>query len=178
MSQKETNRILWGYLYLFLLAGIVILLDQGVKLLVRSALSVGESWMPWEAISDYAVIVHTWNTGMTLGILKGTNGLFIALSEIICILIIFLYPGLIRYRDIRVIGLGLGLILGGAVGNLIDRLVVGYVTDIFLVNLLPVFNIADLAIFIGAVILALGLIFDQNENKSSEGEVKLKNATK
>lgn len=170
MTQKETNRLLWGYLFLFLLAGFVIVIDQGTKLLVRSELSVGESWMPWEAISDYVVVVHTWNTGMTLGVLQGTNGLFIALSEIICILIIFLFPGLIRHRDIRVIGLGLGLILGGAVGNLIDRLVVGYVTDIFLVNLLPVFNIADLAIFIGAAILAFGLIFDRSDKPASERE--------
>jgi lipoprotein signal peptidase len=46
---------------------------------------------------------------------------------------------------------------------LIDRLAVGYVTDIFLINFLPVFNLADIAIFLGAVILALSLIIDQSE---------------
>jgi signal peptidase II len=163
MTQKDNERYLWGYIYLFLLAGIVVALDQTTKLLVRSELSVGESWMLWDVLSDYFVIVHTWNTGMSFGLLKGTNGLFIALGEIICILIVFLYPNFIRHRDMRVVGLGLGLILGGAIGNLIDRLAVGYVTDIFLINFLPVFNLADIAIFLGAVILALSLIFDQSE---------------
>lgn len=166
MESNQNERYLWGYVYLFLVAGIVIVFDQVTKILVRSELGVGESWMPWEAISDIAVVVHTWNTGMTLGFLQGTNGLFIALSEIICILIIFLYPSLIRHRDIRVVGLGLGLILGGAIGNLIDRLAVGYVTDIFLVNLLPVFNLADIAIFIGGAILAFSLIFDQRDKNA------------
>lgn len=173
MSSNHNERYLWGYVYLFLVAGIVIIFDQTTKLLVRMQLGVGESWMPWEAIGDIVVVVHTWNTGMTLGLLQGTNGLFIALSEIICILIIFLYPSLIRYRDIRVVGLGLGLILGGAIGNLIDRLAVGYVTDIFMVNLLPVFNLADIAIFIGGAILAFSLIFDQ-QDKSVMSELPKK----
>ncbi len=106
MASNQNERYLWGYVYLFLVAGIVIVFDQATKILVRSELGVGESWMPWEAISDIAVVVHTWNTGMTFGFLQGTNGLFIALSEIICILIIFLYPSLIRHRDISVVGLG------------------------------------------------------------------------
>lgn len=170
MRGNQNDRYLWGYVYLFLVAGIVIILDQATKLLVRSELSVGESWMPWEAISDIVLVVHTWNTGMTLGFLQGSNGLFIALTEIICILILFLYPSLIRHRDIRAVGLGLGLILGGAIGNLIDRLAVGYVTDIFLVNLLPVFNLADIAIFTGGAILVFSLIFEQHD-KSAMGDL-------
>jgi signal peptidase II len=62
-----------------------------------------------------------------------------------------------------VIGLGLGLILGGAIGNLIDRVLIGYVTDIFLFYNLPVFNLADISVFLGALILSLGLIFDSPE---------------
>ncbi len=157
---RTIDRQKWGYAYLLILAGLVIVIDQVAKLLVREFLAVGEAWIPWEWVSDYAVIVHTWNTGATLGILKGTNGLFIAVSEIACIAILFLYPRIIQRRNILPIGLGLGLILGGAAGNLIDRVAVGYVTDIFLIDNLPVFNLADFSIILGAVILALVLIFD------------------
>lgn len=153
----------WDYAYLLILAGIVILLDQAAKLMVRDYLEVGEAWIPWEALGDYAVIVHTWNTGASFGFLKGTNGLFIAISEIIIICILFLYPRLIHRRNKMVIGLGLGLILGGAVGNLIDRVLIGYVTDIFLFYNLPVFNLADISVFLGALILSLGLIFNSPE---------------
>jgi signal peptidase II len=52
------------------------------------------------------------------------------------------------------------LILGGAAGNLIDRVAVGYVTDIFLIANLPVFNLADFCIILGALFLAMALIFD------------------
>ena len=170
MKKAESERYLWGYLYLLLVAIVVIALDQGMKLLVRANLNVGGTWTPWEWLSDYAVIVHTWNTGMTLGFLKGTNGLFIALSEIICISILLLFPTIIRKRNTLTIGLGLGLILGGAAGNLIDRVFIGYVTDIFLVTYLPVFNLADLSVLFGAFILSFGLIFDNQEGEQSENE--------
>lgn len=154
------DRLKWGYAYLLILAGLVITLDQVSKLLVRENLAVGEAWILWEWLSDYAVIVHTWNTGATLGILRGTNGLFIAVSEIACIAILFLYPRIIQRRNILSMGTGLGLILGGAAGNLIDRVAVGYVTDIILIANLPVFNLADFCIILGALFLALTLIFE------------------
>jgi signal peptidase II len=159
-ENRTFDRLKWGYAYLLILAGLVVIVDQVAKLLVREYLAIGEAWFPWEAISDYAVIVHTWNTGATLGVLRGTNGLFIAISEIACIVILFIYPRIIKQRNILPIGLGLGLILGGAAGNLIDRVAVGYVTDIFLIANLPVFNLADFCIILGALFLAMAMIFD------------------
>lgn len=163
MQKGIFERYWWGYAYLLLIAGTVVALDQGTKIWVRDFLTVGEAWAPWEAISDYLVIVHTWNTGMTLGILKGTNGLFIAISEIVCVTILLLFPRLVHQRNIIFIGLGLGLILGGAAGNLIDRVAIGYVTDVFLITNFPVFNLADVSIILGAIVLSLVLIFDQRE---------------
>lgn len=158
ITSTESNW--WSYTYLLLVAGMVVLVDQVLKLLVRNYLNIGEVWVPWDEWVDYAVIVHTWNTGMSFGLLRGTNGLFIAISEIVCISILFLYPRLIHQRNVVAVGLGLGLILGGAAGNLIDRVVIGYVTDMFMIANLPVFNLADASIVIGAVILSLSLIFD------------------
>jgi signal peptidase II len=160
MDKSSIERYWWSYAYMLMLAGVVFLVDQASKLFVRNYLDLGEVWIPWETLGDYAVIVHTWNTGMTFGFLRGTNGLFIAISEIVCICILFLYPRLIHQHNALVVGLGLGLILGGAAGNMIDRVAIGYVADIFMIDNFPVFNLADASILIGAVILSLSLIFD------------------
>lgn len=163
MEKAKFEEYLWEYAYLFLVAGVVVALDQASKLWVRSVLEISETWEPLPILADYVALIHTWNTGMALGALKGTNGLFLALGEIICIVILFVYPFLTRKKGYLTIGLGMGLILGGALGNLIDRLMVGYVTDIFLVSFLPVFNIADLALVFGAILLMLSLFFEKNK---------------
>jgi signal peptidase II len=145
----------WDYAYLMIIAALVLCLDQGSKLFVRSTIQPGDIWMPVVTLSPYVNFIHSANTGMALGILQNYNGLFIALSEIACIAIVLLYPSLSRRWDGLLLGLGLGFILGGAAGNLIDRIFLGYVTDIFLVNLFPVFNLADLSIFLGAVLIII-----------------------
>ncbi len=162
MEKARLERYLWHYAYLFLVAGLVIALDQASKLWARSLLDVGETLEPIPALADYLAIIHTFNTGMALGILRGTNGLFIALGEIVCIVILFVYPKLIEKRNPALIGLGMGLILGGALGNMIDRITLGYVTDVFLVSFLPVFNAADVALVFGAILLWLSLLFDKS----------------
>jgi len=159
------KRLVWDYLYLFCVAGIVFCLDQTAKFLVRTNIQPGEAWVPASVLEPYAQIVHTPNTGMALGMLQNTNGLFIALSEIICIAIVILYPGISRKGDSLLIGFGLGLVLGGAAGNLVDRMVVGYVTDIILMNLLPVFNLADAGIFLGSILGAVGLLKGKDQAK-------------
>ncbi len=148
----------WDYAYLLCIAGIVLCLDQGSKLMVRSYIQPGDSWMPYASLSPYLRIVHNGNTGIALGLFRSTNGLFIALSEIACIAILLLYPRLSLHRNVLVMGSGLGLLLGGAAGNLVDRISVGYVTDILLVNLFPVFNLADLCIILGIILIAIGLL--------------------
>ena len=166
MEKARIERYLRDYAYLFLEAGLAVALDQALKLWARSILDVGETWEPFPALADYLAIIHTFNTGMALGILRGTNGLFIALGEIICIVILFVYPRVSEKRNPVLIGLGMGLILGGALGNLIDQVTLGYVTDVFLVSFLPVFNLADLALVFGAILLWLSLLFDKSKSQS------------
>jgi signal peptidase II len=155
---SRTKRSYWEYAYLLVIAGIALCLDQGSKLWVRATIPAGETWAPLAALSPYARFVHSGNTGMALGIARSMNGLFIALSEIACISILVLYPYLIRRGDALLLGAGFGLVLGGAAGNLIDRVLLGYVTDILLLNLFPVVNLADLSILAGAVLIATGLL--------------------
>lgn len=89
------------------------------------------------------------NYGAAFGILKGYNGLFIIVSFIVIFCLIYYY----LKKDSNVIGFG--FLLGGVTGNLIDRLVFGYVRDFIRIGIYPAFNIADIANVIGVLIIIL-----------------------
>ncbi len=161
------KKLVWDYLFLVILAGIVIALDQWTKELVRRNLQVGEVWSPWDALTPYARIVHWKNSGAAFGILQGFGGMFMVLAIVVAIMIFVYFPQVPR-RDWS-LRIALGLQLGGAVGNLIDRLTQGYVTDFISVGTFPVFNIADSSISIGVAILALGIwLRDWREKEKRE----------
>lgn len=149
------KKLFKDYLYLVALAAIIISLDQWTKELVRRNLQVGEIWSPWEALTPYVRIVHWKNSGAAFGILQGFGGIFMVLAIIVALMIFVYFPQVPR-RDWS-LRLALGLQLGGAVGNLIDRLHQGYVTDFISVGTFPVFNIADSSISVGVAVLALSI---------------------
>lgn len=120
--------------------------------------------------ADFTLIPHvlgvrgTQNTGMAFGWLSG-NPLLLAAVTVLVLLALFLY-----LRKQKVTGpeaLGLGLLIGGALGNLFDRIVYGYVIDMLepLFMNLFVFNIADAGITVGAGILMICLLFGKEETK-------------
>lgn len=157
------KKLIKDYLYLVILATIIIVFDQWTKELVRRNLQVGEIWSPWDALTPYVRIVHWKNSGAAFGILQGFGGIFMVLAIIVAIMIFVYFPQVPR-RDWS-LRLALGLQLGGAVGNLIDRLTQGYVTDFISVGTFPVFNIADSSISIGVAILALGIWIKDRQDK-------------
>src|SRR4030067_1795107 len=98
-------------------------------------------------MEPYARIVHWKNTGAAFGLLQGFGGVFTILGLLVSIAILFYFPQVpTREWTLR---LAMGLQLGGAVGNLIDRITQGYVTDFISVGTLPVFNVADSSISLG-----------------------------
>ncbi|WBL37571.1 signal peptidase II [Tepidiforma flava] len=106
-------------------------------------------------------IVHVTNTGAAFGILQGAGPLLIiaSLAGLAAILIYLFNPGFAQ----PVVRLGLALMLGGAVGNLIDRVSEGRVVDFLKVPNWPAFNVADSAISIGVVILLWTMVFQPPE---------------
>jgi len=104
----------------------------------------------------YLTLVH--NRGAAFGILKNQTPLFIAASAVaIVLLVVYLRSARLSGGKLTVPALALGLVLAGAVGNLIDRVFLGYVIDFIDVGFWPVFNVADSAISVGAVLLAYSL---------------------
>jgi signal peptidase II len=138
----------------FVVALTVLGLDQLTKSLVRNGLAIGESWPN----DDWLVkITHVTNSGAAFGILQG-QGLFLTVTAIIAIGAIFFYYAFppLEHGLLRV---ALGLQLGGAAGNLLDRMRFGEVTDMFHFPHYPAFNIADSAIVVGLFVIAIFIIF-------------------
>jgi signal peptidase II len=152
--------------WLILVAAIIIGLDQYTKWLVRSNLLLGESWSPWEWLAPYARIVYWKNTGVAFGLLQGMNLVFIILASIVSLGIIYYYPTVSK-RD-WLIRLALMLELGGALGNLIDRITIGYVVDFISVGNFPVFNVADSCITVGVFILLIGVWVQERREKKQK----------
>jgi len=133
----------------FLVAAAVFVLDQLTKAIIRDWLAVGESW-PSE---DWLVkLTHVTNSGAAFGILQG-QGLFLTVTAVIAIgaiVFYYAYPPL-EHGLMRV---AMGLLLGGAFGNLLDRVRFGEVTDFVDFPRYPEFNVADSSIVIGLIIIA------------------------
>lgn len=143
------------YLFLVPVSGTIVFLDQLTKALVRANLAPGEVWTPWQWLMPYARIVHWYNTGVAFGLLQGQNWFFAILAVIIATAIFYFYP---RFsKEDWLLRLALAMQFGGAVGNLIDRLTVGHVTDFISVGNFAVFNIADASITVGVLIMVVGI---------------------
>jgi signal peptidase II len=153
------------YLPLLGIAAAVVALDQWTKSLVRARLPFQASWLPRsvEWLSPYARIVHWSNSGAAFGSFQNGNVVFTVLAILVILAILYYYPR-VDPRD-WALRLAMGLQLGGAAGNLIDRLQMGRVTDFLSIGTFPVFNVADAAISIGVAILLLGVWMREREAK-------------
>jgi signal peptidase II len=142
-----------GWWILPLVAAIVIALDQWTKYLVVTNLGLYETWTPIAALEGWFEFHYITNTGAAFGLFQNGNLFFIGVAIVVSIVVLVYYwqlpagQGLLR--------LALGLQLGGAVGNLIDRLRVGNVIDFIHVRYWFVFNIADASLVVGVALMAL-----------------------
>jgi signal peptidase II len=130
----------------FFIAITVVLLDQVTKAIVRQNLDLGEAWPDPDWILN---IVYVTNSGAAFGILQGQT-LFLVVTSLVgvaAIMLYYLYPPL----EHGLLRAALGLQLGGAAGNLIDRVRFGEVTDFINFSFWPAFNVSDASISIGVV---------------------------
>lgn len=140
-------------LLLIILAVSILSLDQLTKYLVRANMEWGQS-IPSEG---FIRLTYTTNTGGAFGIFANQTFL-LAIAAVLGILVFLFY---FRYNPLenRLLQVGLGLDMGGALGNLIDRLRFGEVTDFIDIGPWPVFNVADSAIVVGTVLIIYYLLF-------------------
>lgn len=165
------RRYVRDYAILLGLAGAVIVLDQWTKWLVRVNLPFQATWLPscLSPLAPYARIVHWHNSGAAFGSFQNGNSVFTVLAIVVIAAILYYYPRV--EADDWTLRLAMGLQLGGAAGNLIDRLSMGRVTDFVSIGNFPVFNIADSAISIGVVVLLLGVWLRERGRKGEASGV-------
>jgi signal peptidase II len=150
--------------FYYLIALFVILLDQITKWLIVSKMNLGDS-IP--IIDNILYITSHRNRGAAWGILQGQMWLFYVITIIVIVAIMYYMQKAAKGKWL--LGVSLALMLGGAIGNFIDRVVRKEVVDfihtyIFTYNF-PVFNIADSALVVGVVVLMIQMLREERESK-------------
>ncbi|MCB1699215.1 MAG: lipoprotein signal peptidase [Pseudomonadales bacterium] len=170
MASAATLRNGWSSLRWYCLAVVVVVLDQYTKFLAESALEYGR---PVEVFSWFNLTLQ-YNTGAAFSFLSDAGGwqryFFSAVALIISgVLVVWLF---VMPRQQRLLALALGLVLGGALGNLWDRMVLGHVVDFISVHYggryFPAFNLADSAITLGAACMIFDSLFGRDVDHRTE----------
>ena len=143
-------------LYIIITA-LIIGVDQVVKYLVRSNMVPGDSI---SVIGDFFQIEYVVNKGAAFGILSGNHRLLILIPVVVIVIsvcLLFSKKDIGRFAKISVV-----MIMAGGAGNLIDRAMAGQVTDMFAFSIFPpVFNVADIAVTVGAFFLIIDVLFGE-----------------
>ncbi|SDD10220.1 signal peptidase II [Peptococcus niger] len=142
--------------------GIIVLmlgLDQVSKWLVRDAMDLGQS-IP--ITSSLMSLTYIENRGAAFGIMAGGRVLFIALTFLLLAFLLW-YRHQNKHQSL-LLEISTGLIIAGALGNLIDRIVKGSVTDFIDFHFFPIFNVADIAVTCGVFLMAVFIFKDENKS--------------
>lgn len=150
-----------SYAFLLGVAAAVVALDQVSKSIVTDRLQAGS---PVRLLHGLVYLDYTRNSGAAFSSFQHGGVVFALVAIVVSLAILLLYrraaygPWLVR--------LGLALVLGGAIGNLVDRVRLGYVVDFIDLRWWPVFNLADSAIVIGVLLLVVRSLFDARTGDS------------
>jgi len=158
----------------YILALIAFLVDQGTKFMIAKQLEIGEE-IP--VIGNFFLITSSRNNGAAFGILPNQRWFFIIVTVFVVVAIIWYMQRVRKSSSRKLLPIALSLVLGGAVGNFLDRALNGEVVDFLMLNFgsytFPIFNIADSCIVIGVALIILDSLIDLNkttpESKSEEG---------
>ncbi len=133
-----------------LVAAVVLVIDRVTKHLVVTGIAVGSVHSVLPGIH----LVHVQNTGVAFSLFAGGGALVLVLTLVALLALIAYF---LRRPGRRGLWLATGLLVGGAIGNLIDRLLSGSVTDFIKLPHWPAFNVSDMAITVGVILLVLVL---------------------
>ena len=137
---------------------ILILLDQGTKLWALASLKPIHNMTLVEGFMDLTFVE---NRGVAFGMFSGQRWFILLLTGIIAVGLIWFYVSMPKKKEYFPLRVSLVLVLSGAIGNIIDRLFRGYVVDFFEFTFFewPVFNVADIYVVVGVILLALMIVF-------------------
>jgi signal peptidase II len=156
MPKSNLPQLKWNII-IFAIASLAITVDQITKWLIQSHLYPGQS-MPE---TGFFRLTYAQNTGAGFSIFWGKSDILMIIA--ICgaiLLLLYVFIGYRRYPflDVRLNRIAVGLILGGNLGNLSDRISVGHVRDFLDVGPWPIFNVADSCIVVGVILMAFSIL--------------------
>ena len=146
----------------------MLILDWGTKWLVQKHITQVTEIIP--IIPGFFNLRHDRNSGAAFGVLAGHRFLLILITVVALVFILIYY---LRFRESRWMQVSLGFLLGGAVGNFIDRLYLGEVIDFLQFGIVsqdlfwPTFNVADISVCIGAGMLIVYLFRNREQNQQA-----------
>ncbi len=158
------------WLWILAIAVVIVCLDQWTKNLIEANIPLYGQLAPFPNLSQYFNLVHFQNSGAAFGLLRGQAGLFIVVAVVVIIVVLVYSRHIVD--DNWATRIALGLQLGGAFGNLVDRLTQGGLVTDFLLFTLPVggrvyqwpaWNIADGSIVVGTILLAILLLRSESQ---------------
>jgi signal peptidase II len=163
-AELALKKLFNRYGFLLLIAGGVILLDQVAKYAIRAQYGIWSVGGPWKVLGVDVFLVHMPNTGMMLGLFQGAGPIIVIFGLAIAGILVYAFSKISRQNGLA--RWGVALLLGGILGNLIDRVFLGYITDFVRIDPLPVFNMADIAVYTGVILLAFSVLFDGKRKES------------
>ncbi len=137
-------------IYFYIIALVIVVCDQVSKHAIMASIPLGDS-VP--VITGWLYLTHIHNTGGAFSLFHAQNRVFIVIALAAVCALIYAYH--VYQRDNTLVSAALALALGGAIGNLSDRIQHHYVVDFFDIRVWPIFNIADTAITIGIILLVV-----------------------
>jgi len=150
-SREKLYAIRFGGI--MMIAGAVLILDRLTKAWVRHHYALGQS----RRITSWFYLTFVLNTGTAFGMFQGNNKALLILALLILAMLLYGARGLSERGGFWG-ALGVALVLGGAVGNVLDRIHFGQVIDFLDFRVWPVFNVADSAITVGTLFIMIGLL--------------------
>ncbi len=159
---------------ILIVAAAVIAIDQFSKYFVSTYLPLGGAWSPFPGENPIFQIVYTYNTGVAFGLFKDLGPVFVVIALVV-IGVIIVYARNLR-SDQWLTCLALGLMLGGAIGNVVDRLRLGHVIDFIDVGIGATrwytSNLSDVSIVLGVILLGLTTLLDERKHKKAASAPK------
>lgn len=150
-------------MYFYVLIALVIGIDQWVKYYIRAHMTMGDSLAVWPGVLN---LTYIGNQGAAFSIMEGQQWFFI-LSTIAVVIVVAYFRKKGSMQGSRLLETGVALLVGGAIGNAIDRVVYHWVTDFFDLQFVrfAIFNVADIAINVAVVLMVIHVIIGERKSK-------------
>lgn len=164
---KENKKTIKIYTVPILIIGLLTALDQLTKFMITSSFELYESR---PVIKNVLSFTYIQNRGVAWGMFQGKRVIFLILTAIILLLCFYIYSNIADNPKYGILKANMIILMSGALGNLIDRIKLGYVVDFFEAKFIdfPIFNVADIYVVVSMIMIFILIIFKYSNEEFDE----------